>query len=54
MITMTGENEKKDGAKIGSQIKDLFSSGCGYGTDGGCCGTRIVLKKKGKPDTGEQ
>ncbi|HPZ37909.1 MAG: hypothetical protein WBL10_06355 [Candidatus Methanoculleus thermohydrogenotrophicum] len=54
MITMTGENEKKDGAKIGSQIKDLFSSGCGCGTGGGCCGTRIVPKKKEEPDTGEQ
>jgi len=54
VITMTGENEKKDGAKIGSQIKDLFSSGCGCGTGGGCCGTRIVPKKKEEPDTGEQ
>ncbi|MCM2465121.1 hypothetical protein DIC75_02105 [Methanoculleus sp. CWC-02] len=52
--TMTGENEKKGEAKIGSRIKNLFSSGCGCG-GGGCCGTKIVPKaKKEEPETKEE
>jgi len=54
VMTMTGEKDNKEGTKIGSRIKNLFSSGCGCGTGGGCCGTRIVPKKKEDPDTGEQ
>ncbi|WP_286879456.1 hypothetical protein [Methanoculleus sp. UBA413] len=54
MMTMTDEKDKKEGTKIGSRIKSLFSSGCGCGTGGGCCGTRIVPKKKEEPDRGEQ
>jgi len=54
VMTMTGEKDNKEGTKIGSRIKNLFSSGCGCGTGGGCCGTRIVPKKKEEPDTGEQ
>jgi len=50
---MTGENEKNGKAKIGSRIKNLFSSGCGCGGGGGCCGTRIVPKKE-EPETKEE
>jgi hypothetical protein len=50
---MTGENDKKDEGCIGSRIKKLFSSGCGCGSGGGCCGTRIVPReKKEESDTG--
>jgi len=52
---MTGENEKKDEAKIVSRMKNLFSPGCGCGSGDGCCGTRIVPKaKKEEPEPNEE
>jgi len=55
VMTMTDEKDKKEGTKIGSRIKSLFSSGCGCGTGGGCCGTRIVPKaKKEESETKEE
>ena len=45
-MIVTGEDEKKDEGCIGSRIKKLFSPGCGCGSGGGCCGTKIVPKTK--------
>jgi len=43
---MTDETRKNEEGCIRSRVKKLFSPGCGCGSGGGCCGTRIVPKEK--------
>jgi len=50
---MTDSNEKNEEGCIGSRVKKLFSSGCGCGSGGGCCGTKIVPKAK-KEESGPE